>query len=592
LSSINSRRDSQLKRGILCIIISILLLSVYLTGCEGEIGQSSESFEADYNSSDEYEPEYGGELILPVTSINTLNPLLVNNRSYYYFSKLIFESLFEYGENYNIVSQLVDSYSFKGNNTVSIKLKDDVYWHDGEKFTAYDVAFTINTIKYAGEDNPYKRLWKTYVGNFNGGNLDKIMEPVVIDELNMDIVFGFPFSHQLDVLTFPIIPRHRFVDGVENALSYQKALLAENYIPIGTGPYKFVNYEKYKRIELESNQRYIGGRPFIDRIIGMILKDEELALVSFETGQVDLAYSVGVDWEKFDQNSKIKIIEYVSQDYEFLGFNFSKDVFRKYGLGLRKAMAYGIDRQAIIENVYLGHATQTDLPIHPNSWILTENSSIYGYNVDKAKKELENMGWRDVDSDGYYEDAEGNDVILTLLTNSYNELRLKTAELIVEDLREIGIQVVKGFTEKIPDNLTEEMIDAQWTELNEALASGNYDMVLLGWNLAPIPELSFAFHSSQIGLNNFIMYSNEKMDKALLDAYMASNTEKKFEAYNSLQSLILEDLPYVSLLFRNEALLMDGKIKGNIDPTFYDLYRNIEKWYIPKDFQKERVDNN
>lgn len=574
------------------MIISMILIAVYITGCEGEIGQSQMSFETDDSSLNEYEPEYGGQLILPVTNINSLNPLLVSNRSYYYFSKLMFESLFEYGENYNIVNQLAESYSLKDSNTVSIRLRDNVYWHDGEKLTAYDVAFTINTIKYAGDDTAYKRLWKTYVGNFNGNDLDKIMDAVVIDDLNIDIVFGFPFSHKLDVLTFPIIPRHRFVDGVENATSYQKALAVDNYVPIGTGPYKFVSYEKYKRIELESNKSYIDGRPYIDRIIGMILENEELALVSFETGQIDLAYSVGVDWEKFDQNSKIRIIEYVSQDYEFLGFNFSKDMFNRYGQGLRKAMAYGIDRQAIIENVYLGHATQTDLPIHPNSWILSEDSNIYGYNVDKAKKELEKMGWSDVDSDGYYEDAEGNDVVLTLLTNSYNELRLKTAELIVEDLREIGIEVVKGYTEKMPDDLTEELIDAQWIELNEALANGDYDIVLLGWNLTPVPELSFAFHSSQIGINNFIRYSNEKMDKALLDAYLATNMEKKFEAYKNVQSLILEDLPYVSLLFRNEALLMDSKIKGNIDPTFYDLYRNIEQWYIPKDFQQERVDNN
>lgn len=576
----------------ICIIISILLIAVYITGCEGEIVQSQVSFESDDSGLNEYEPEYGGQLILPVTNINSLNPLLVSNRSYYYFSKLIFESLFEYGENYNIVNQLAESYSFKSNNTVSIKLKDNVYWHDGEKFTADDVAFTINTIKYADENTPYKRLWKTYVGNFYGNDLDKIMNAVVIDELNIDIVFAFPFSHKLDVLTFPIIPKHRFVDGVENATSYEKALAVDNYVPIGTGPYKFVNYEKYKRIELESNQSYTGGRPYIDKIIGMILEDEELALVSFETGQIDLAYSVGVDWEKFDQNSKIKIIEYVSQEYEFLGFNFSKDIFNRYGQGLRKAMAYGINRQAIIENVYLGHATQTDLPIHPNSWILSEDSNIYGYNVDKAKKELENMGWRDIDSDGYYEDAEGNDVTLTLLTNSYNELRLKTAELIVEDLRKIGIQVEKGYTEKMPDNMTEELMDTQWTELNDVLRNGDYDMVLLGWNLTPIPELSFAFHSSQVGKDNFIRYSNEKMDKALLDAYIASNLEKEFEAYKDIQSLILEDLPYISLLFRNEAVLMDSKIKGNINPTFYDLYRNIEQWYIPKDLQKERVDNN
>ncbi len=574
-------------------ILFILLISIFVSGCQENKQSFNEGHEGNSSNIDEYKPEYGGEIVLPVTNINSLNPLIVNNRSYYYFSKLIFESLFEYDENFQIVNQLVENYSFKDNNTLNIKLKDNVYWHDGEKLTAYDVAFTINTIKYSDDDSTYKRLWRSYVGNFNEDNINNIMKALVIDELTMDIVFGFEFSHKLEVLTFPIIPRHIFVDSIENGRSYERALVAEDYIPIGTGPYKFVSYEKYKNIQLEANENYREGRPYIDTITGMILDDKELALISFETGQTDLAFSVGVDWEKFAQNKQVNIIEYISQSYEFLGFNFSNEVFSKYGQGLRRAIAYGINRQEIIENVYLGHATQIDVPIHPNSWLLSDEANIYGYNTDMARKELENMGWNDIDGDGYYEDEEGNEVVLSLTTNSFNNLRLKVAEIIVDNLKDIGIQVIKDYESKLPDNLSEEVTENQWIELNEKLKEGKFDIVLLGWNLSPVPELSFAFHSSQIKSNtNFIRYSNEKMDKALLDAYTALNLENKFKAYKNVQEIFLEELPYVSLFFKNEALLLNSKIKGDIDPTFYDLYRNIEKWYIPKDLQEEKVDNN
>lgn len=576
-------------RKILGISI-VLLILILLTGCEGNMENLQGSYETNLDDIDQYEPEYGGEIVLPVTNINSLNPLIVNNKSYYYFSKLIFESLFEYDENFNIVNQLVESYSFKNNNTINIKLKDNIHWHDGEKLTAYDVAFTINAIKYSDDNSTYKRLWKAYVGNFNGYNLKNFMEPIVIDELTLDIVFGFEFSHMLDVLTFPVIPRHIFVDNAENKKAYERALDVDDYVPIGTGPYKFVSYEKYKKIQLEANENYREGRPYIDTVIGMILDDKELALIAFETGRIDLAFSEGVDWEKYAQNKQINIIEYISQNYEFLGFNFSSEAFSKYGRRLRRAIAYGINRQEIIENVYLGHATQIDVPIHPNCWLLSDEANIYGYNIDMAKKELENMGWKDVDSDGYYENAEGNDVVLALTTNSYNNLRLKTADIIVENLKEVGIQVIKDYEENIPDNLTEEDKENQWIELNEKLGQGDFDMVLLGWNLSPIPELSFAFHSSQIESNtNFIRYSSEKMDKALFEAYTASNLEDKLNAYKDIQGIFLEELPYVSLYFKNEALLINSKIKGDIDPTFYDLYRNIEKWYIPKDLQQLSV---
>lgn len=565
---------------------SILLILTFTIGCEGEIEDAQTSFRASYDSLSEYEPEYGGQIVLPVVNTSTLNPLIVNNRSYYYFSKLIFESLFEYDENFNLVGQLAESYEYIEDNTLRIRLKDDVYWHDGKKFTADDVAFTINTIKYSDESTPYKRLWYSYVENFNGPELENIMEANVIEDLTIDVVFGFQFSHQLELLTFPIIPKHMFVDDMENDTSYEKALAVDNYVPIGTGPFKFVDYEKNNKIQLEYNENYRNGRPYIDSVIGVMLDNEKLALVSFETGQIDLAYSVGVDWEKYDQNDRINIVEYISQDYEFVGFNFSNELFTEYGPSLRKAMAYGINRQFIIENVYLGHATETDVPIHPNSWIVDEDSNMYGYNIDMAKRELGNIGWKDVDSDGYYEDEDGNDVVFNLITNSYDELRLKTADIIVENLKNIGIQVNKGYEESIPDDLTDEEKYEQWLKLNEQLIEGDFDMVLLGWNISPMPELSFAFHSSQIESNsNFIRYSNDEMDKALFDAYTAENKDDKTKAYKDIQSILLQDLPYISLFFKNEALLMDSKIKGNINPTFYNLYRNIEQWYIPKDLQ-------
>ncbi len=151
------------------------------------------------------------------------------------------------------------------------------------------------------------------------------------------------------------------------------------------------------------------------------------------------------------------------------------------------------------------------MPIHPNSWLLSEDSNIYGYNPSKAKEELEKLGWKDIDGDGIYEDEEGNKVQLRLITNSYNPLRLKVADMVVDDLNKIGISVVKDYPERIPENITEEMIEEQWEYVNNRIIKGDYDIVLLGWHLPTIPELSFAFHSSQIkGGTNFIRYSNEK----------------------------------------------------------------------------------
>jgi len=567
-------------------LVALLVILLLLTGCGGDDSNPiDEAFQEESNESSKYEPEYGGQIILPVTKINSLNPLTVNNESYFYFNKLIFEGLFEFDENFQVKNELVEDYTFKSHNIVSIKLKDNVYWHDGEKLKAEDIAFTINTIKYASNEIGYKKMWKVFAGSHNYSNINNIIYAKVIDDSNIEIEFNEGVVNKLEMLTFPIIPRHKFVSGVESVQAYKKALEEDNYIPIGTGPYKFVNYEKNKSIELVANENYRNKRPYIDKIIGKILEDEELALTAFETGQVDLAMSVGFDWEKFDQNNNVKIVEFISQGYEFLGFNFSKEIINKYGATLRKAIAYGIDRQSIIEDILLGHATQSDLPIHPNSWVLSDNSNIYGFNIEKAKEELEKIGWKDVDDDGFYEDENGNEVTLRLTTNSYNLVRRKIADLIIEDLNQLGIHVVKDYPDNIPDNITEEMVAQQWEMLKAKITSGDFDIVLLGWDLSPVPELSFAFHSSEIKTNNnFIKYSSETMDNAL-NQLANSDESNKLISYEKVQSIILEDLPYISLFFKNRALLINNKIKGKVDPTFYNLYRNIEEWYIPKNLQ-------
>lgn len=140
-------------------VVVLFLILILLTSCNivENISQTEDASLDESFDSSEFEPEYGGHIILPITKINSLNPLTVNNESYFYFSKLIFESLFDFDKNFNVIKELAEDYTFKSDNVVSIRLKDNVYWHDGEKLRAEDVAFTINTIKYANNENSLQK---------------------------------------------------------------------------------------------------------------------------------------------------------------------------------------------------------------------------------------------------------------------------------------------------------------------------------------------------------------------------------------------------------------------------------------------------
>lgn len=575
------------KKSLSLILIILIVLTV--AGCEQkELVAEEEPQGQGIDTTTEYTPVEGGQVVLPLTNFNTLNPLMIENTSYYFFSKLIFEGLFDFGDDLNIINQLAKDYSIKDDGRViNIELRDDVYWHDGEKFEAEDVAFTINTIKYANTDSTYKQMFSNAMGSYSPSDLRRIMDVSIIDDNNIVLTFDRAFSNNLEVLTFPIIPRHIFATNKGGSQDFIKALEVNNYTPIGTGPYKFESYEKMKQIKLSRNDDYRNGKPYIHEIIGRVLDNEEDILTAFETGQINMATTIGVDWDKYSQNTRIKTFEFVSANYEFLGFNFSKELFsEEKGQHLRKAIVYGIDRQFIIQNLYLGHGTQTDVPIHPDSWLISQSANTYGYNLELAKEELNKLGWKDIDNDGFLEDENGESISLKLLTNSYNPLRLRTAEMIKEDLNKLGINVSIYPEDRQDEKVTIEDIESQWETINQQLLSGDYDMALLGWQLSIIPELSFAFHSSQIQYNtNFIKYANEHMDALLENAFLKGTREEKIKSYDELQVFIVKELPYLSLFFKNKALLVDSKILGDLNPVFFNPYRGIEKCYIPTELQ-------
>ncbi len=575
---------------LLLVLIVIIILLFFVVGCSAQIENEDSSVLND-NEFERYKPVEGGELVVPLTTLSTLNPLMSENISYYYFNKLIFEGMFQFDKNLKIENVLAEDYNIKdGGKIIDIKLRDNVYWHDGEKFTSEDVLFTINAIKYANNNASYKKMFNNALNNCSVRDICRILDIKIIDENNLQIIFDGNYSNVLEILTFPVVPKHVFVEEKGENGAYDAVFKIEDYKPIGTGPYKFISYEKHKNVKLSANEDWWKGKTYIKSIIGKVLESEELILTAFETGQLDVAVSKTMDWEKHTENERVNINEYVSNNYEFLAFNFNNKLFKNgENNGVRKAIAYGINRQAIIEKVYLGHATHTDVPIHFDSWLASDNANIYGYNLPKAKEELEKAGWKDRDGDGICEDENGNKLVLRLTTNSYDILRFKTANIIADNLKELGIEVIKDYDETMPDNITEEIIEEQWKNFKEKIDAGDFDIVLTGWKLSSIPELSFAFHSSQIKYGtNFIRYINKEMDQLLVDAFYASPGEGKRKAYDKLEAQIVENLPYVSLFFRNKALLSSNKVQGDIQPQFNNIYYNIEDWYIPKEYQHEK----
>ncbi|AFS78008.1 oligopeptide ABC transport system substrate binding protein AppA [Gottschalkia acidurici 9a] len=513
-------------RKIISIIFTILL-SLSLISCKDNkiVGKDGNKKEDQIDTTNKV---VGGEMIVPITRTKALNPIIIGDSSMYYFDKLMFEGLFKLDKNLEPKELLAESYSINGDGSINISLRKDVKWHDGETLKSSDVKFTVDTIKYGLSNGKHAGTIPEIYKSGGISDINYIKDIYISDDYNMTIYFEGVGSNILEILTFPIIPEHAFRNGTtEDKVAYEKALDIKEYKPIGTGPYKQGKYDKLKSIELKVNDEYWGSKPYIKTIIGKVLKDEELALTSFESGQVDIAFSMGVDWEKYSQGEKVKVHEFPSQQYEFLAFNFKDKMFEgEKGLAIRKAIAYGINRDSIINKVYLGHATKTDVPINPNSWLVSKDAkNIYKYNVKKARDILEKAGWQDKDGDGLFEDEDNKKISIKLTTNSYNGLRTRALDMIAEDLKNIGIEAIKDYQQINESDINEELVEKDWTNFQKKIKTGKFEIALLGWETSFTQDISFMFRKGSP--DNFMKYENPEMDESLDKIYYSLTKEEK-----------------------------------------------------------------
>lgn len=536
-------------------LLLIITFSLLLGGCESVYVPLSET---NKKPSVEYIIYENAELSLPLTSFNSLNPLYMENSSYFHFSKLIYEGLFEYDEKLQPIPRLVSTYTIGENGkSIELTLKDGVKFHNGELLAPKDVIFTIQMMKKTGNESYYKKLNEAALIPTN-----QILSAIKTSDNSLRISFEQPLAHMLDILTFPIIPES----------NESRALEMEDFIPIGTGPYKYIEHNKFKEIYLQANEEYRDGEPEISHIVGKIFQDEESILTAFETGKLNIAKANGIDWDKYESNKRIDIYEFVSNDYIALAFNHEKEIFHvERSEGLKKAILYGIDRQSIIEKVYLKHATQTDTPVNPISYLYSDEALKYGYNKDMAQDILNKSGYIDTNNNGIREDLFGNDLILKMLVTVNNELELKTADMIQTYLKEIGI---------VLDIYVDLSTDDDMESLPKELLSRDYDIVLLGWKQSIIPRYNYMLESNLIGISNHSFYKDDAMDTLLNNLDISANIDEKNILTNNLQNLFVEKLPYASLYFKNGALLVDNFIEGPLNPNYYNIYDGLEKCYI------------
>ena len=327
-------------------IFFVIFVFTVLVGCENnfvknenkEATNQTEQTEQTNNSTTQLEeekqqtslPTEGGELILSMRMPKTLNPLINEDVTVDNILKLIFEPLFTIdSETLKPIPNIASSYYMsEDGKTAYINIRDDIYWHDGQKLTAKDVIFSLDTIK-ANPTSIYASVLNNVASYSNKGS------QVIINYIE-------PYSFFMYNLCFPIIPSHYYKNNLDIESS-------QSLKPIGNGSFKFSSYRLANELILEKTTSF-KGTPYINNIKVIITSDSQTDLYAFEKNIINSLTIDFSSWSNMNYKREKISTGINSNNFEYLGFNFDKDIFKN--IELRKAIAYSIPKDEILKNIY------------------------------------------------------------------------------------------------------------------------------------------------------------------------------------------------------------------------------------------------
>jgi len=546
-------------------IVSLFLVATFLAGCfyysipdPSDNTVVQEGHEID--SLEEILPQEGGEIRVPVPVPDTFNPLLAHTKGLSGFLGIMFEGLFELGEDQSPVPVLAHSWEVQEEGRVwHIKLREGVKFHDGHELTAEDVIFTFKALQEGILGSPYER----------GLVAHPDIETMVADENDTFAVYVHlfePIHNMRELLTFPILPLHVYQSSafmLENKGNF-------NFLPVGTGPFEAdsARFDVLSHLRLVRNQDWWGGETYLDSVLGLVYEDETLARTAFVLGEIDIFDSVELFANVHAIGRQIQRHTYVTSHFEFIGFNHAHPILSN--LLVRRAIAHAIDRQQIITVVYNGNAQNTEAPIPPSSWLYRSGHGIFDADINKASELLIQAGWTGVDENGIRFKATETGYMplkFRLLTNIESGLRRHAQELIINQLEAVGIAV----------EVQIEPLD----KFAEALRTMDFDAVLTGYSVGRFPDLKFNLNLGD-GALPVTFYESDTLDFLVNEAAREYDQERLSGIYIDAQKYISEQLPVISLFFRTGSLLVDKSVKGITVPVSHDIYRSIDRWHISR----------
>ena len=474
----------------------------------------------------------------------------------------------------------------------TFRLREDVRWHDGEPFTAADVAFTFNQIIYNDDiPTPSRSAFTFRFPDEAGAWQEERMSVELIDDYTVRFVLPVPFAPFLRFMGTAIYPKHilepAVLDGVFTETWGIDANPAE---VIGTGPFTIERYEPGERIVLKRNPNYwlTDGEgqqlPYLDSQVYIIVPDIEASLAAFRSGETDVVGVPGRDFAEFyplQQEGNFTIHRRgPAFGTTFLTFNQNPGTNPETGepylapemlawfqnAQFRRAVSHAINRDAIIEEAFdgLGYPQWTSISPSAGDFHNPE-APRYEYDPATASGILDDLGWVDQDGDGFREDADGNPITFTIATNEENSIRTEVMTRIREDLHSVGIDaraVARPFGELV----------------GQLTATYDWEAIVIGFTGSSEPHGGISMWHSSGPFH--LWYPNQsepateweaEIDRQYIEGSQELDRERRVEYYHRAQAIAADNLPLIYTVLP-ERLSTIRNVFGNTTPTLYGVF--------------------
>jgi len=435
---------------------------------------------------------------------------------------LLFRGLTKIDQHGRVVPDLALDWTITDEKVYTFRLRADQYWHDGRPVTADDVLFTMGILQNPDVvDIPnLVILWRT-------------VQVEKVDDYTVRFTLSEPFSPFLDYTAIGLLPQHIY----GNVPATELASKPLNGTPIGSGP-MMIEAMAADHIRLKPSPFYAGVSPYLSSLEFRFYPDHPSMLTGYMDDEIDgISRILPAEFPIAAAQDDLALFSAVQARFVSVTFNMDNaNVLFFADKAVRQALYYGLDRDALVEEVAIGLGVVAHSPLLPENWAYNAKISPYIYDPERAKQLLEGAGWVDSNGDGVRE-KEGAPLQF-LLYASDEALQTALVQRIALDWQAIGVRAVPTPVAFV-------------SLMSDFLQPRNFDAALTVWDIPGDPDQYWLWHSSQIeeGGLNYAGWRNDEVDDLLQKARSITNETERKVSYDRFQEIFVEDAPSLLLYY-------------------------------------------